>query len=123
MIKKIKEIPLNELPFYRSLLKRTKKLYLTKTNKVRNKLNQRELYQREILEICLRMSSLLETLRLSRFFLAERVNVSIDNTLKIKNADFIRYHIECYFIRATTFKDLLLKLYNRVHKFGIAEKN
>lgn len=118
-----KEIPIDDSPFFKSLLKRTQKLYFTKTNKIRKKFSQRDSYQREILEICLRLSALLETLRLSRFFIDERRNVPPDNDMKIKNADFIRYHLESYFIRITTFKDLMLKLYNRVYKFNFTEKN
>lgn len=116
-----KEIPIDNAPFLKSLLKRTKKLYFTKSGKIRRKYNPKDTYQRDILEICLRINSLFETLRLSRFFLGERVDIPVDNDLKIKNADFIRYHIECYFIRITTFKDLILKLYNRVYRFEIKE--
>lgn len=117
-----KEIPIDDSPFFKSLRKRTKKLYFTKTNKIRKRFSQRDTYQREILEICLRLSALLETLRLSRFFIDERRNVPPDNDMKIKNADFIRYHLESYFIRVTTFKDLMLKLYNRVYKFNFSER-
>lgn len=116
-----KEIPIDNSPFLKSLLKRTGKLYFTKSGKIRREFNPKDTYQREILEICLRINSLFETLRLCRFFLGERIDVPADNDLKIKNADFIRYHIECYFIRITTFKDLMLKLYNRVYKFDIKE--
>ena len=121
MARKPKEIPIDDSPFFKSLRKRSKKLYLTKGGKVRRKVNVKETYQRDVLEICLRMSALLETLRLSRFFLDERRNVPADNGFKIKNAAFIRYHIECYFIRITTFKDLILKLIRRVHQFEIKE--
>lgn len=120
---KDKELPVNDSPFFKSLRKRTIKLYFTKSRNIRRKWNQKEIYQKEILEVCLRLSGLLETLRLSRFFIEERRRMPADHQLKIKNTEFIRYHLECYLIRSTTFKDLILKLLNRVYKFGFTEKN
>lgn len=118
---KLIEISLDDTPFYKSLLKRTKNLYLTETGRTRHQLNFYDYYQKNVLEICLRISALLKILRNCRFFLDERRSIPIDNELKIKNADFIRYHIECYFIRMTTFKDLILKLYNRVYGLDVVE--
>ena len=51
----------------------------------------------------------------------ERRGIDDDSKLKINNADFIRYHIESYFVRTTTFKDLIFKLINRTYSFGIKE--
>lgn len=116
-----KEIPIDDSPFYKSLLKRSKKLYLTKSNKPRKRFNEKDLYQRQVLETCLRISALLQTLRLSRLFLGERIDYNLFESHKVKNADFIRYHIESYFLRLTTFKDLILKLLNRTYNLKIKE--
>lgn len=116
-----KEIPIDDSPFFKSLRKRTQSLYVTKSGKPRKRFNQKDKYQRDILEICLRISSLLETLRLSRFFLAERLDDKLLESHKVNNSAFIRYHIEAYFLRLTTFKDLILKLSNRTYKFEIKE--
>ena len=121
MGKVTKEMQIENAPFFKSLRKKSTKLYLTKNRRVRKKLSPKETYQRDILEICLRISSLLNTLMLSKLFLEERKYVPVDNDLEIKNAAFIRYHIECYFIRVTTFKDLILKLIKRIYKYPIKE--
>ena len=122
-LKPDKEIPIDNSPFYKSLLKRSSKLYLTTSGNPRKKLNQKDIYQRDILEICLRISSLLQTLRLSRFFLGERLEDKIFENHKVKNADYIRYHIETYFLRLTTYKDLILKLFNRTYNLELKENN
>jgi len=118
---KEKEIPIDDSPFFKSLRKRAPKLYLTKSAKPRKHLSAKDSYQKEVLEICLRISSLLETLRLSRFFLSERLDDKIFENHKVKNAAFVRYHIETYFLRLTTFKDLILKLLNRTYKIDLKE--
>ena len=118
-----KEIAIDDTPFYKSLRKRSNVLLFMKDGKIRNNLSGVDEYQKSILETCLRISSLFKTLRLSRFFLGERLNIPVDSDLKIKNAEFIRYHIECYFIRITTFKDLIVKLFNRTFKLDKKEGN
>ncbi len=121
-----KKSPLEQLSienetFIKSLSKRTRKLYFTKSGKIRKKLNSKDLYQRSILENCLRLHSTINTLSLSRLFIEERGSVFDDSNNKINNGDYIRYHIECFFIRVTTYKDLVYKLVNKTYDLKINE--
>ena len=59
--KKDRDIPIDDSPFFKSLRRRSLKLYLTKSGKLRKPLSQKDTYQRNVLEVCLRISSLLET--------------------------------------------------------------
>ncbi len=63
------KIPYEQALFFTTLVKKTRKLYLTKSGNLRKKINQKEQYQKGILETCLRINSLLATLRLSGFFI------------------------------------------------------
>lgn len=117
----LKQRKIDDFPFLKSLLKRSVKLYTTKGGKPRRRLSIKDSYQREILEVCLRISALIEQLRLSRTFIEERQRCTCDESTRISNSDYIRYHLECYYIRITTYKDLMLKLCNRVCNYEITE--
>lgn len=117
----IEQLAVEDVTFIKSLLKRSLKLYLTKSGKIRSKLNSKDLYQRNILEICLRLHSTINTLTQSRLFLEEHKNIIDNSKLTINNGEFIRYHIECFFIRVTTYKDLIFKLINKTYDFEIDE--
>lgn len=123
MKKLLEQKKIDDFPFKKSLLKRSLRLYMTKGGKPRRKLNAKDSYQREILEVCLRISALIEQLRLSRTFIEDREKCTCNENLSISNSDYIRYHLECYYIRITTYKDLMLKLCNRVCKYEITEGN
>lgn len=112
---------INNTLFLRSLTKRVRKLYMTKSGKPRRKLNNKDLYQRDILESCLRINAVLKALSQSRTFLDERKDIVNDSSFEINNADFIRYHMESFFLRTTTFKDIILKLINRTCNYGLRE--
>lgn len=79
------------------------------------------MYLREILEACLRINGLLDMIKLSRLFLEEREGVGDDSSFKINNGEFIRYHSEAFYMRISSFKDLILKLINRTYNFGFKE--
>lgn len=119
----LKQKKVDDFPFLKSLLKRSVKLYTTKGGKPRRKLSTKDSYQREILEVCLRISALIEQLGLSRTFIEDRGKCNCNGSGRISNSDYIRYHFECYYIRITTYKDLMLKLCNRVCKYEITEGN
>lgn len=120
MANKHNEIKFEDVPFLKSLLKRTQKIYFTKQLKIRNKISPKDIYQRDLLEVCLRLISIIETLRLCRSFLDERLKI-IDSNFVINNGEFIRYHLEYYFLRVTSYKDLILKLMKRTYQFKIKE--
>jgi hypothetical protein len=122
MDKPLEQLSLDNETFIKSLLKKSLKLYCTKSNKIRKKLSSKDLYQREILEVCLRLHSTINTLSFSRLFLEEnKIFLNESSLLLINKSDFLRYHIECFFIRVTTYKDLIFKLINKTYDFGINE--
>lgn len=122
MKKPIEQLCLENETFIKSLLRKSSKLYLTKSNKFRKKLSAKELYQREILEVCLRLHSTINTLNFSRLFLEENKTFLDESSLLLINkSDFFRYHIECFFIRVTTYKDLVFKIINKTYDFKIDE--
>lgn len=118
---KKKKFIIEDHEFYVSLRKGSFDLFFTKSLRPRTKLNRSDSYHRNILEVCLRLSAILETLELSREFIEERRNSPYNNSFKVSNSQFLRYHLECYYIRITSFKDLVLKLINRVYLACIRE--
>lgn len=122
MNKPLEQLAIENEIFFKSLLRKSLRLYFTKSNKIRKKLNPKELYQREILEICLRLHSTINTLNFSRLFLEEnKIFLNESSLLLINKSDFFRYHIECFFIRVTTYKDLIFKLINTTYDLQINE--
>ncbi len=116
----LEQLSIENETFIKSLLKRSEKLYLTKTGKIRTKLNRKDLYQRNIFEVCLRLHATIDTLCLCRFFLQE--NIESKYTInKFNNGDVLRYHIEYFFLKVTAYKDLIFKLINKVYDFDIEE--
>ncbi len=116
----LEQLSVENETFIKSLRKRTLKLYLTKSGKLRTKLNGKDLYQRNILEVCIRLHSTIDTLCLSRFLLEEGLK-SRNSDDKFNNDDILRYHIECFFMKITTYKDLIFKLINKIYDFDIEE--
>ncbi|KKO92457.1 hypothetical protein AAW12_04985 [Sphingobacterium sp. Ag1] len=122
MDKPLEQLYLENEIFIKSLLKRSSKLYLTKSGKPRKKLNLKDLYQKEILEICLNLHSNINTLCLSRCFLVENKTFLNESAqILINKSSFFRYHIECFFIRVTSYKDLIIKLINKTYELGVNE--
>jgi hypothetical protein len=78
-----------------------------------------EEYQDDIMEIVLRIYTLVELLGVSRILISERSN--LDSNSKIKDGVFFRYNIEAYYLRITSLKDLIFKLINRVYQYNIVE--
>jgi len=121
MNRPLEQLSLEDEKFIKSLLKRSSKLYLTKSNRIRNKISSKDLYQRDILEICLKLHSTINTLNFSRIFLEEYKIFLNDKAEELINkSDFFRYHIECFFIRVTTYKDLIFKLINKTYDFNFS---
>lgn len=118
-----KEITLDETPFLKSLLKLSSQLILDKNSKPRVVYTRHDYYLYEILNICLQIHSLLQILKHSRLFLGERIIRAKKNDSDISNSDFCRYHIETYFLRVTTFKDLVLKLISKTLDFDLKIHN
>lgn len=122
MKKPLEQLSLENETFFKSLLKKSIKLYLTKSNRIRKKLNPKDSYQKEILEICLNLHSNINTLNLSRLFLEEnKLFLNESSQSLISKSTFFRYHIECFFIRITSYKDLIFKLINKTYEFKINE--
>lgn len=122
MKKPLEQLSLENETFFKSLLKKSTKLYLTKSNRIRKKLNPKDSYQKEILEICLNLHSNINTLNLSRLFLEEnKLFLNKSSQSLISKSAFFRYHIECFFIRITSYKDLIFKLINKTYEFKINE--
>lgn len=116
----LEQLSVENETFIKSLRKKSPKLYVTKSGKPRTKLNHKDIYQRNIFEICLRLHSSIDTLYLSRFFLEE--NLKSRNSIdKFNNGNILRYHIEYFFIKITTYKDLIFKLINKIYDFDIEE--
>lgn len=120
-MKHIDQIEIDDHPFNLSLRKDTIRLYFTKSRKPRTKFNPLDTYKRANLEVSLRLLSIMETLALSSEFIQERRGISFNNKFKVNNSKYLRYHLECYWIRVTSYKDLILKLINRVYATGIKE--
>jgi len=116
----LEQLSVENETFIKSLRKKSLKLYLTKSGKPRTKLNRKDLYQRNILEVCLRLHSTIDTLCLSRFLLEENLK-SRNSVDKFNNGNILRYHIEYFFIKITTYKDLVFKLINKIYDFNIDE--
>ncbi|WP_312090662.1 Cthe_2314 family HEPN domain-containing protein [Chryseobacterium sp.] len=120
MKKPIEQFSLENETFIKSLLKKSSKLYLTKSNRIRKKISSKDSYQKDILEVCLRLHSTINTLSFSRLFLEEnKIFLNDASLLLINKSDYFRYHIECFFIRVTTYKDLIFKLINKTYDFQI----
>ncbi len=114
----LEQLSVENATFIKSLRKRTLKLYVTKSGKPRTRLNEKDLYQRNILEVCCRLHSTINTLSLSRFLLEEEFK---SKNSKGNKGDILRYHIEYFFIKVTTYRDLIFKLINQVYDFEIEE--
>lgn len=116
-----KDIQPEETAFYVSLLKKTTSLYKIENGKLRDNFSELEIYYKQVLEITLRITAVLNALKHSRIFVqsihSKRVNRKIEPT----DAQFLRYHLECYAIRVTSFKDVFLKLINRTYRLDIKE--
>ena len=116
----IEQLSVDNETFIKSLRKRSMKLYVTKSGKPRTKLNSKDLYQRNILEVCISIHSTIDTLCLSRLLIEE--NLKSRNSIdKFNNGNILRYHIEYFFIKITTYKDLIFKLINKIYDFDIPE--
>lgn len=119
----IEELNITEIPIYEKLLKLAP-TFRNATAPFIKKLNERQRYQKSILECYLNIHNLLDTLKLSRLFLGERLEqLQLGVKSKISNSEHIKYHIENYFVRSGAFKDLILKAINRTYNFNLGEKN
>lgn len=76
------------------------------------------LYAQRVNFQLIKIQHTLKSLRLARVFLAERhplvYNYKQEKST-ISFGEYLRYHIENYFLRITTYKDQILQLYNIVH--------
>lgn len=110
-----------ETEFYTSLLKQTLSLYRIENGKLRDNYSQLEVYHKEVLEIALRITAILGSLNHSRIFIQSIRTKRINRKTEPTDAQFLRYHLECYAIRVVTYKDVYLKLLNRVFRLGVKE--
>ncbi|MBB6611775.1 hypothetical protein H7F15_12055 [Pontibacter sp. Tf4] len=70
----------------------------------------------------IRIQHTLKSLRLARVFIAERHPFNYNEKKEkstIQTGEYLRYHIENYFLRVTTYKDQILQLFNLVHALEI----
>lgn len=119
--RKKKDISPEETQFYVSLLKKTMVLYRLENGKLRENNSELEIYHKQVLEITLRVTAILNALKYSRLFIQSLVTKRINRLNEPTDAQFLRYHLECYAIRVTSFKDIFLKLINRTYRLDIKE--
>jgi len=76
-------------------------------------------YVKQVDDVLSKIEHNLRTLMIARVFIAERHPLTFNN-LKSKSSisttEYLRYHIEAYFLRTTIYKDQVLTLYSIVHQ-------
>ncbi len=70
---------------------------------------------------CEKIEQTLRTIQISRILVVERHSL-VDVYSRIGTNDFLRYAIENFFLRITTYKDQILHLINEVLELGIEKK-
>lgn len=79
-----------------------------------------DIYQKSIYQIWQDISTLYDMLKLSGV-LVDKIRFKKYQINKVYNSDVLNYHLDCYFMRVTSFRDLIHKLINRVYEFGYKE--
>lgn len=91
-------------------------------NFLNHKTKQQYEYVKNVYKVLFKIRHTLETLQLSRIFIAERHPLSKKITGEMNSSitidKYIRFHLECYFLRITTYKDLTLQLLNTVYQLN-----